>query len=77
MKYFNIIVIVRLDRTIQNLMKILDSTIKSGNDEHKKFKCLLARLLKRRFQLCDALFHVLRQRTGKLKIFAVFWVYKP
>jgi hypothetical protein len=41
MKYFTI-VIVRLDRTIQNLMKTLDSPIKSGNDEHKKFKCLLA-----------------------------------
>jgi hypothetical protein len=44
MKYFNI-VIVRLDRTIQNLMKTLDSPIKSGNDEHKKFKCLLAGLI--------------------------------
>ncbi len=35
MKYFTI-VIVRLDRTIQNLMKKLDPPIKSGNDEHKK-----------------------------------------
>ena len=51
MKYFTI-VIVRLDRTIQNLIKKLDSPIpperrrasKSGNDEHKKFKCLLAGL---------------------------------
>ena len=41
---FNI-VIVRLDRTIQNLLKTLDSPIKSGNDEHKKFKCLLSRLI--------------------------------
>jgi hypothetical protein len=44
MKHFNI-VIVRLDRTIQNLMKTLDSPIKSGNDKHKKFKCLLAGLI--------------------------------
>jgi hypothetical protein len=41
MKYFTI-VIVRLDRTLQNLIKTLDSPIKSGNDEHKNFKCLLA-----------------------------------
>ena len=46
MKYFNI-VIVRLDRTIQNLMKTLDSPIKSGNDEYKKFNCLLSGLIKR------------------------------
>ena len=50
MKYFTV-VIVRLDRTIQNLMKKLDSVlrldrrIKSENDEHKKFKCLLAGLI--------------------------------
>jgi hypothetical protein len=44
MKYITI-VIVRLDRTIQNLMKTLDSPIKSGNDEHKKFKYLLVFLL--------------------------------
>jgi len=54
MKYFTI-VIVRLDRTLQNLMKTLDSPIppgrrrasKSGNDEHRKFKGLLAGLIKR------------------------------
>ena len=50
MKYFTI-VIVRLDRTIQNLMKTLDPVlrldrgIKSGNDEYKNFKCLLAGLI--------------------------------
>ena len=37
--YFNI-VIVRLDRTIQNLLKRLDSPIKSGNDKHYRFMCL-------------------------------------
>jgi len=46
MKYVNI-VIVRLDRTIQNLMKTVDSPIKSGNDEYKNFKCLLADLIVR------------------------------
>ena len=50
MKYFHIVV-VRLDRTIQTLMKTLDYVlrldrgIKSGNDEHKNFKCLLAGLI--------------------------------
>ena len=44
MKYFNI-VIVRLDRIIQNLVKTLDSPIKSGNDEYKNFKCFLAGLI--------------------------------
>jgi hypothetical protein len=46
MKYINI-VIVRLDRTIQTLMKTLDSPIKSGNDGHKNFKWLLAGLMAR------------------------------
>ncbi len=45
-KKYLTIVIVRLDRTIQKLMKSLDSPIKSVNDEHKKFKCLLAGLIK-------------------------------
>jgi len=31
------IVIVRLDRTIQHLLKRLDSPIKSGNDRHGSF----------------------------------------
>ena len=55
MKYFTIVIVrserllaetrIGLDRTIQNLMKELDSPIKSGNDEHKKLKCLLAGLI--------------------------------
>jgi hypothetical protein len=40
MNYFNI-VIVRFNRTIQNLIKKLDSPIKSGNDAHRKFKWCL------------------------------------
>jgi hypothetical protein len=44
-KYFTI-VIVRLDRTIQNLLKRMDSPIKSGNDEPYELKCLLVSLMK-------------------------------
>ena len=41
------IVIVRLDRTIQNLVFSigLDSPIESGNDKYESFKCLFAGLL--------------------------------
>ena len=39
-RYFNI-VIVRLDRTIQNLLKRLDSQIKSGND-NPEIPCIFA-----------------------------------
>ena len=39
------IVIVRLDRTIQNLLKRMDSPIKSGNDKPRNFICLLAGLI--------------------------------
>ena len=45
MKYFTI-VIVRLDRTIQNLLKNLDSPIKSENDRHKSFISLLAEVIR-------------------------------
>ncbi len=37
---YSIVVIVRLDRTIQNLNKKLDSPIKSGNDKHNNLKLL-------------------------------------
>ncbi len=37
-----IVVIVRLDRTIQNLLKYLDSPIKSWNDEAESFMYLFA-----------------------------------
>jgi hypothetical protein len=43
-KYLKI-VIVRLDRTMQNLLKRLDSPIKSGNDKYESFKCLFAGLI--------------------------------
>jgi hypothetical protein len=44
-KYFTI-VIVRLDRTIQNLLKKLDSPIKSGNDRHNGFIYFFAGVIK-------------------------------
>ena len=45
------IVIVRLDRTIQNLLKRLDSPIKSGNDKPNNFIYLLAGLIIAFFEL--------------------------
>jgi hypothetical protein len=54
-KYFNIVIVrskrllakirIGLDRTIQNILKRMDSPIKSGNDKHGKFKYLIAGLI--------------------------------